>query len=340
MNRQKLEEFPPPPGVIGSLRAGFDAVSKHVALILLPVVLDVFLWLGPRLSVGGLVTPFFRLMFDEARKTLTSSAELKRFTDFQSGFGEVIERFNLLSLLGKLQTFPIGISSLLAQTMPVKTPLGSQDVLQVASVPGLIGLMFLLILIGWIAGGLYFRWVSGTALGDAKQEAEISFTRAIIQTLILSVIWFIALMMVLIPVMFVLTILTFLSPALASGAFFVMLILSFWLIVPLFFTPHGIFVRKQNAFYSIFTSLRMARFTLPTSGLFVLSVLLLTTGLNYLWSVPPDDSWMMLVGIAGHAFITTALLAASFVYYRDMNVWLQTVFEQLQQKQSIPAQRV
>jgi len=340
MNRQRLEEFPPPPGVIGSLRAGFDAVSKHVALILLPVVLDVFLWLGPRLSVGGLVTPFFRLIFDEARKTLTSSAELKRFTDFQSGFGEVIERFNLLSLLGKLQTFPIGISSLLAQTMPVKTPLGSQDVLQVSSVPVLIGLMFLLILIGWVAGGLYFRWVSGTALGDAKQEAEISFTRAIIQTLILSIIWFIALMMVLIPVMFVLTILTFLSPALPSGAFFVMLILSFWLIVPLFFTPHGIFVRKQNAFYSIFTSLRMARFTLPTSGLFVLSVLLLTTGLNYLWSVPPDDSWMMLVGIAGHAFITTALLAASFVYYRDMNVWLQTVFEQLQQKQSIPAQRV
>jgi uncharacterized membrane protein YdcZ (DUF606 family) len=84
----------------------------------------------------------------------------------------------------------------------------------------------------------------------------------------------------------------------------------------------------------------MARFTLPTSGLFVLSVILLTTGLNYLWSVPPDDSWMLLVGIAGHAFITTALLAASFVYYRDMNAWLQTVFEQLQQKQTIPAGRL
>jgi hypothetical protein len=119
-----------------------------------------------------------------------------------------------------------------------------------------------------------------------------------------------------------------------------MLILSFWLIVPLFFTPHGIFVRRQNAFYSIFTSLRMARFTLPTSGLFVVCVLLLSTGLNYLWSVPPDNSWMKLVGIGGHAFITTALLAASFVYYRDMNVWLQTVFERLQQKQSMPTQQV
>jgi len=84
----------------------------------------------------------------------------------------------------------------------------------------------------------------------------------------------------------------------------------------------------------------MARFTLPTSSLFVISVVLLTISLNYLWSVPPDDSWMLLVGIAGHAFITTALLAASFVYYRDMNTWLQTVLEQLQQKQTIPAQRV
>jgi hypothetical protein len=84
----------------------------------------------------------------------------------------------------------------------------------------------------------------------------------------------------------------------------------------------------------------MARFTLPTSGMFVLCVFLLSIGLNYLWDVPPDDSWMKLVGIGGHAFITTALLAASFVYYRDMNVWLQTVFERLQQKQSIPTQQI
>jgi hypothetical protein len=147
-------------------------------------------------------------------------------------------------------------------------------------------------------------------------------------------------MIVIIPMMFILTVLTFLSPVLASGVLLVALLFSFWLIVPLFFTPHGIFVRKQNAFYSIFTSLKMARFTLPTSSLFVLCVFLLSTGLTYLWSVPPDNSWMLLVGIAGNAFIRTALLAASFVYYRDMNAWLQTVFEKLQQKQSLPAQRV
>ena len=38
---------------------------------------------------------------------------------------------------------------------------------------------------------------------------------------------------------------------------------------------------------------------------------------------------MTLVGIFGHSFVTTALLAASFVYYRDMNTWLQAVIEKL-----------
>jgi hypothetical protein len=325
---------------MGSLRAGFDAVSSHVGLILLPAILDILLWLGPRLSVNGLLNPIITLIFDQARLSATSSADLGQYTQVQTALSEGVQHFNLISLLGKLQLFPIGVSSLLAQTMPVETPLGSQQVVEVSSVPAVMGLAFLLVVVGWIVGGLYFQWVSGTALGEARREARISSLRAILQTLALSVIWVIGLMMFSIPVMFMLAILLRLNAALAGGALFLMLLLSFWLIVPLFFTPHGIFVRRQNAFYSIFTSMRMARFTLPTSGLFVVCVLLLSNGLNYLWSVPPDDSWMKLVGIGGHAFITTALLAASFVYYRDMNVWLQTVFERLQQKQGLPTQQV
>jgi hypothetical protein len=46
---------------------------------------------------------------------------------------------------------------------------------------------------------------------------------------------------------------------------------------------------------------------------------------------------MTLVGILGHAFVTTSLLAASFIYYRDMQVWLQTVFEKL--KANLPTQQ-
>ena len=337
MDVKRLEALPPPPGVVNSLKTGFDVVSGHVVLILMPLILDVFLWLGPRLSVGDLLSPMYKAIFEQARLSLVSANDVTRLTAFQDLFNELLQRFNLFSLISRLQTFPIGVSSLAAKIMPENSPLGIQNIIPVSSLAGMLGYMFLLVLIGWLIGGLYFRWVSGTVLGDAKHEAEIGYGRAIVQTFILSVIWFVALIIISVPIILILMALTFISPAVASGALFVILLLSFWLIVPVFFTPHGIFIRKQNALYSIYTSLRMARFTLPTSGIFVFSVFVLSTGLNYLWSVPASDSWMMLIGIAGHAFITTALLAASFAYYRDMNVWLQIVFEQLQQKKGAPA---
>lgn len=335
MDTKKLE-LPPPPGVIVSLRAGFDVVASHVSMILVPLALDIILWLGPRLSVDSLLRPFVRYMFVQARRGVAAS-EIDQFLEAQSIFLEGLQSFNLLSLVSKFRTFPIGISSLLAQEMPASgTPLGEQSIVQISSLPLLLLMAFLLTATGWVGGGLYFRWVSGTTLG--QEETGIGLLRAVVQTLILSVCWFIGLMVIFLPLMFVLTLLALINPILANVAIFVILFLAFWLIVPLFFMPHGIFARRQNAFLSILTSLRMARFTFPTSGMFVISVLILSQGLNYLWSVPPNNSWMTLVGIAGHAFITTAILAASFVYYRDMNVWLQTIFEQWQKARTLPKQ--
>src|SRR6185503_16149438 len=181
--RAKIRIAPPPPGVIGSLRAGFDTVAGHVWLIVLPLGLDIFLWLGPRLSVDGLLRPFVRYMFLQARRNVDVS-ELDRFLEAQTNFLDVLQKFNLLSLISKFRTFPIGISSLLAQTMPVNTPLGEQNVVQVSSIPLLVGIVLILTMLGWVVGGLYFRWVSGTTLG---QEAGISLLRAILQTFILSV---------------------------------------------------------------------------------------------------------------------------------------------------------
>ena len=337
MYAQKLETLPPPPGVFGSLKAGFDVVSTHVLLILMPLVVDLFLWLGPRLSVSQVMGPLYSAVFNHIQKYLTSAADVQRLTGFRDLFNELLQRFNLLSLVSRLQTFPIGISSLLAKTMPADSPLGSQDILQASSSFAVLAYMFLLVLFGWLIGGLYFRWVSGIALGG--KNVVISPLRAILQTVLLSALWFVMLVALSIPVTLVLALLTLISPVAASIGLFMMMLLSFWVIVPLFFVPHGIFVRGQNAFHSFFTSFRMARFTLPTSGMFVFTFFILSTGLDYLWSVPKGNSWMTLVGIGGHAFVSTALLAASFVYYRDMNAWLQKVFEELQHKQ-VPGRRI
>ena len=202
----------------------------------------------------------------------------------------------------------------------------------------MLGLAFILVPLGWIGGGLYFRQVARSILGE--DEANISFLNVIFQTILLSLIWLVAMVIIFIPLVMVLGVFTLINPLLANIAVFVILFLSFWVIVPLFFIPHGIFVRNQNAFYSIYSSLRLTRFSLPTSGMFVLSAFLLSRGLDVLWSAPQTDSWLTLVGFAGHAFITTVLLAASFIYYRDMTDWLKNVYERIQQLGKKPSATV
>ncbi len=334
MNVEKLDKLPPPPGILGSLRAGFDIVSSHVWLILLPILLDCYLWLGSRVSAGKVYSSVIADVMKLLQTRSLPVEETKLLTDS-------VESFSRFSWLSWFRTFPVGIPSLEAFAIPaealLQTPLGLQDVVQLESIWTLLGWTSLLILTGWIGGSVYFRWVAVTALGEA--EAGIGILRAIIQTIILSVVWTVCLLIVLTPIVLIVGLAGLFNAALANGLLFVILLLSYWLVIPFFFMPHGIFARKQNALYSLYSSVRMTRFTLPTSGLFVFTAFLLTRGLNFLWSVPESDSWMKLVGISGHAFISTTLLAASFVYYRDMNAWLQTVIEQLQQKQSVPTQQ-
>ena len=335
MDIQKLETLPPPPGVFGSLKAGFDIVSGRIALILIPLSLDLFLWLGPRLSVYKLLSPSANKLWAQMLQNLSES-DLGVISQRQTLLMEQLQNFNLLSLLTKLLWwFPIGVSSLSAQSLPVSNPLGLENAVAVSSIWVLMGVSIVLIPIGWIVGGVFFRQVSGSVQGE--NEAGISLLRSIVQTLILSVLCVVLLTIILIPLSIVIGLLSLVSSAAASVAVIVVTFFSFWLIVPLFFTPHGIFIRKQNALLSMLSSLRLIRFSLPTSGMFVLSVFILSRGLDILWSAPESGSWLALVGFTGHAFITTALLAASFVYYRDMSDWLQNVYERFQQLSKKPS---
>jgi len=57
-----------------------------------------------------------------------------------------------------------------------------------------------------------------------------------------------------------------------------------------------------------------------------------------LWKAPPVTSWLTLVGVGGHAFISTALLAASFVYYRDADHWVQETLALVKSQKEMSSQ--
>lgn len=324
------ETLPPPPGIIGSLRTGFDAIAGHVTAIALPLALDLFLWLGPRLRVDRLYARSYEYWMRNASALGVTPDQIAQMRDsYTPDFIAQLQRLNVFALL---RTLPIGISSLMTGARPAASPLGAP----LAFEAGPFDLFFWILLfsfIGWMLGALYFRWVAGLAVPDTS----IPMGRALSQTFLYSIIWSLLFVTLGLPAFFIFFLLFSLNSIIAEGILLFLGFLSMWVIVPLFFSPHGMFIRKQNALASILSSFQMTRFTMPASSLFVMTIFLLSIGLNVLWAFPAADSWLALVGILGHAFISTALLASSFVYYRDMTVWLEAMLERL--RAQTPAQR-
>jgi len=331
MQTPKIETqiLPPPPGIIGSLRAGFDVTAGHITAILMPVALDLLLWLGQRLSLNTLAQPI--LGYIQQGMTANGGFKPDDVTSMMTLYQQSFRAFNVLALV---RTFPIGVASLISGKLPGLTPLGMPTTVQIDSYLNLVGLVFLLTLLGWLFGGLYFLWVAAIV----TPENLPSTLRALLQTLFYSVVWVLICWILGLPIIFTVSLIFMFNSVVGEVVLVILAFISMWLIVPVFFSPHGIFVKKQNAFASILGSFQMARFTLPTSSLFVLTVFLLAYSSNFLWAIPTNESWLTLVGILGHGFVTTALLASSFKYYRDMTAWLQTVLARL--RGTVPAQPV
>ena len=321
MNINKIT-LPEPPNVIKSIRNGFDAITKHLILLLFPVGLDLVLWFGPHLQIKSLIEGLI--------------VEMNNVSELMpADFGEVMEAGQEIWIVGAerinlligLRSLPVGIFSLFTGILPVENPLGTPMFWDVTSLSAAVLIVLFVFLIGLMLGGLYFSAVRQAALYDELKWRGIfqDWPRVSLQSGILSLIWIIFFLAILVVGSCAATGITIFSVSLGQMVIILFGVISFWLIFPLIFSPHGIYSKGQKAWKSLLSSIRLTNLTFLNTSLFILLVLLLNQGLNMLWQVPPENSWLMLISVIGHAFVTTGMLSASFVYYQDMNRWSEEI---------------
>ncbi len=321
MNAKQPATLSPRPQLFSSLRRGFDAVASHIGLILLPVLLDLFLWLGPHY---GIKTIAASIQENLTRMTADAGQFSSMLQASQQMWDQIGERFNLALLL---RTYPVGVPSLMAGRFPIETPLGSPAVYQVQSTGESILWILAFAVIGIALGSQYFNAIARTVTPASASIQFASPGRSTVQVILLSLAVLAILIIISIPALILLSIVALISPAVGQVAMLVFTLLLIWILVPLVFSPHGIFIFRQNALSSMLTSMRLVRFILPAVSIFLMGVVLLNQGMDLLWETPELTSWLSLVGIGGHAFITTALLASSFIFYQDAVQWVQETLQ-------------
>jgi len=313
-----------PPKLIASITEGFNIIASRIYLILFPLLLDTFLWLGPHFRVKNLFQPLvYHLLTDMPELANPELADMSKWS--KELWDILLSHFNLISLL---RVFPIGIPSLMAGLSPIETPYGSASLFEIGSVFQVMLVWIFFTAIGIVLGCLYFDAIS-RATGKELSEFSISeIANSLSQIVIFTIIFFVMVLLFLFPTLVLITLLSLISTALGQIALLFIFILAIWFIMPLVFSPHGVFVGHESISTSVTTSIRLVRNFLPGTGMFILTGLLLYQGLNLLWETAPDTSWMTMVGIFGHAFISTGLIASSFVYYRKGIAWMESKLRQ------------
>jgi len=308
------------PNIIQALLSGFNTIANKPYLILLPILLDLFLWFGPAWRVDEYFAPLINGMTKLPNIDNIGYAEI--LESYQDYWQQIITDFNLAS---SLRTLPIGVPSLMVSKPSFLNPIGNPLIFSLKSNLQVLGVSILFLLIGYLLGSIYYRLISGQVIKSTQDNDIKSHLKVFSQIILMPFLLLIIILLISIPLLLIFTLITLISPSIGQFVLIIASVFIIWVVMPLIFTPHCIFLYQQNLISAMMTSISVVKTSMGQTSLFLILSIVLMEGMDYLWRSPSVDNWFLFVGILGHAFIVTAVIASSFHYFIDATRFTQSV---------------
>ena len=315
MEIREIPETTPLPKVIKILGEGCNLVANKVYLMAVPLILDLFLLFGPKLRISDYITPAldaaFRQMLSSSsfgRQQLELSIELLRHV------------LNSINLFGFLQVFPIGVRVLFSSS-GAETPLGKSAEVQLTSLLQILPITVIIMIAGILLGAFYY---SLTAAHTAKKHGRFSWQRfgsQLLNVILLYIALIVLIAILAIPALCLTTFSFMVSPVLYQIIALIMIVVCCWMIIPLFYIPQAIFMKDLDFPHAVKESFQLSSWAGTLTIRFILLSLVLSFGLDMIWTIPDQSSWLILFSIFGHAFVNTSLLTGSFILFREIEKW-------------------
>lgn len=312
MVAERINRPAPPVGVIESISQGFETVASRLALLVLPLVVDLFLWLGPRISYANVELPSLASMpaqISSADVELAISRSDRSFPATQ--YWPVFP-----SLLGWEE----------AKLPPVSgyTP----PVWQVQSTWDVMSSLLISLAITLTLSTPYM-----TLIGHQVADGHIHLSRTamrmpmlLLQVALLAAIALVAMLIIMAPFALLAIILAAVAFALGSVDIANVLavvtlqvgaVLVLWLGMFGVFTFHGMVINQRGLLGALWDSIRVVQWNVSGTLILLLVVMLLNSGLWALFRLVDPGTWMTPVAITAYAFASTALVSSTFIFFKD-----------------------
>lgn len=303
--------FQKQPRIFAAIKAGYATVSRHLYLALFPIILDLFLLFGFRITLDKWIQTIIQ------RFTLPASATPDLVSSWELLKTQAVEFFRYFSLTSFLRTYPVGVPSLFSGSAFTRNPIGEFQLIQIQQPGAIFGIIIGMSLIGLLLAYLLYRLTARAASAQVFPIESSSELTSFVSWLLIPIVFIFFVMVVVFPATLIISLIGSFLPFLTTLGYMFLTIVMISLIVPLFFTPHLIILEKLSFTQALKTSFQTVRLTNAKSTTFIYLSILMSYLTNLLWRIPADDSWMLIVGVFGHALIATITLAASFHYVLD-----------------------
>lgn len=299
------------PKVFDAIKAGYDTLSTHVYLLLFPIALDVFFLFGKRLLIANQIEKMIGGI------TMPSSASTEVLNSWKELTTNLLVSFKNFSLTAFLRSFPIGIPSLLAYRPLEANPLGAFPTIQVESYGSTILYILVFSVVGFLLGTLFLFVIRNSVQKKESAHTREQLLHQLISLFSLPVLVLLLSVFILAPALFLISIFNSILPILGSLGYFLLSLGLISAAIPLFFTAHEILLSGNNFVTAARDSIQTVRPTNGKTSIFLMLAVLATYATNYLWQIPKENSWMLIISILGHALVTTIFIVASFHFYID-----------------------
>lgn len=321
-----------PLGVIDALSGGFELVVRRPWVLLVPVALDLFLWLGPPITAQ----PVFQQMITMLTLASAQGAPpdtLQNLEAFQNALQTAGASFNVFSFLA---LFAVGMPSLMSVDAPSASFLKARAALfSIADGSVLLGWIVLLALAGIFLGSVYLEAIARSVRREAGGARTFAprVLRSYVNIMALVALSVIGALLLMIPIAISATLASALNQGLGSFLVIVGSLVILWAALYLAFAIPAIFVSGSSVLQAVLNSIAIFRYNFWSAMGLLFLIYLLQVGFSLIWQQWLGSTWGVLVDVVANAFLGTGLMAAGMLFYYDRFTWLTEVRERIRQQQ-------
>lgn len=295
--------------IIETMSTAFNTIIKRFWLLVIPIALDLFLWLGPKVSVAPLVNDFL-IVLQQGLASAGASAQASSADLVSSMLPELQATLGNINLLALLSWGRIGVPSVSGML-----PITSQNLVLTITTPvQMVGIELAILALGLFLACIFIGMISQVVKGEGFNLGHV-LHRAPTHWLYLVLIF--------IP-LFILMIIALVFGSLLGPLLFLIVGGMLWISLYLFFVPQAVILSDASPLDAVRDSFIIVRLNFWSSLGLILLVYLISGGFGLIWSRLTFSPFGIIGSILANAFVGTGLSAAACFFYRDrMAKWQQ-----------------